>query len=393
MRRAIRKLPLWIILSAAVCFAGGSLEARAATSDIKGIFLVADYPAVTVAAGESTTIDFNIDNYDEPPQQLALSLSGLPKGWKARFLGNNETIAAAMAATNKSVSAKLRIDVPEGATGAGADLVLHADGERERASLPLKIALGNSLPVSLSLKPELPSLTGTPTTSFSYTLDLRNDSGVDLLASLAAATPPDFQASYSKQYDTTQISSLPIKAGQTQNVTLKISPPNTVTAGTYHLMARVSGGGITATAPLSLEIVGQPKLTLGTKSGRLSGDAEAGAGAPIALVLRNTGSAPARNITLSGSPPENWKVSFTPSKLPELAPNATQAVQAVLTPSDKTVAGDYMASFSADSGGDDTNVNYRVTVTTSTLWGIVGIGLIAIALLVVVGAVARYGRR
>jgi uncharacterized membrane protein len=34
-----------------------------------------------------------------------------------------------------------------------------------------------------------------------------------------------------------------------------------------------------------------------------------------------------------------------------------------------------------------------VTVTTSTLWGIAGVGIIGVALLVMVGAVARFGRR
>jgi uncharacterized membrane protein len=37
--------------------------------------------------------------------------------------------------------------------------------------------------------------------------------------------------------------------------------------------------------------------------------------------------------------------------------------------------------------------DFRITVTTSTLWGIVGVGIIAAALLVLVGAVARFGRR
>jgi uncharacterized membrane protein len=34
-----------------------------------------------------------------------------------------------------------------------------------------------------------------------------------------------------------------------------------------------------------------------------------------------------------------------------------------------------------------------VTVATSSMWGIVGIGIIGAALLVLVGAVARFGRR
>jgi uncharacterized membrane protein len=68
-------------------------------------------------------------------------------------------------------------------------------------------------------------------------------------------------------------------------------------------------------------------------------------------------------------------------------------VQALLTPSSKAVAGDYMVNVRASAKGDSSAADYRVTVTTSTLWGVAGIGIIAVALLVVVGAVARFGRR
>jgi uncharacterized membrane protein len=52
-----------------------------------------------------------------------------------------------------------------------------------------------------------------------------------------------------------------------------------------------------------------------------------------------------------------------------------------------------MTTLSANSEGASTNADFRITVSTSTLWGVVGIGIIAASLLVAVGAVARYGRR
>ena len=45
------------------------------------------------------------------------------------------------------------------------------------------------------------------------------------------------------------------------------------------------------------------------------------------------------------------------------------------------------------AGGLSESANFRITVLTSTVWGAVGIGVIAAALLVVVFAVARFGRR
>ena len=64
-----------------------------------------------------------------------------------------------------------------------------------------------------------------------------------------------------------------------------------------------------------------------------------------------------------------------------------------MTPPDKAIAGDYMATLRAASRGETASTQFRVTVGTSTLWGIAGAGIIGAALLLMVGAVARFGRR
>ena len=57
------------------------------------------------------------------------------------------------------------------------------------------------------------------------------------------------------------------------------------------------------------------------------------------------------------------------------------------------LAGDYQSTLRASTKGDSVSSDFRITVATSTLWGITGVGIIAVALLVLVGAVARFGRR
>ena len=64
-----------------------------------------------------------------------------------------------------------------------------------------------------------------------------------------------------------------------------------------------------------------------------------------------------------------------------------------VTPPAQAIAGDYMITLRASSRGDTASANFRTTVTTSTVWGIVGVGIIGAALLIMVGAVARFGRR
>ena len=65
----------------------------------------------------------------------------------------------------------------------------------------------------------------------------------------------------------------------------------------------------------------------------------------------------------------------------------------MVTPSSKAIAGDYMTTFRANAKGESGSVDFRVSVKTSTMWGIVGLAVIAVALLVLMGAVARFGRR
>ena len=126
----------------------------------------------------------------------------------------------------------------------------------------------------------------------------------------------------------------------------------------------------------------------------MSGEAYAGQESQLTVVLRNDGSEAAREVELSATTPEAWKSNFDPKQVPQIAPGATQNVKVTLTPSEKAIAGDYQATIRASAaGGLSESANFRITVLTSTLWGAVAIAIIAIALLVVVFAVARFGRR
>jgi uncharacterized membrane protein len=86
-------------------------------------------------------------------------------------------------------------------------------------------------------------------------------------------------------------------------------------------------------------------------------------------------------------------VTFEPKEIDRIPPNEIKEVQALVTPAAKAIAGDYVTTMRASARGESANSNFRITVTTSTMWGIAGVGIIGIALLVMVGAVARFGRR
>ena len=368
-------------------------KAADTAKDVKGIYLVSDYPAVTLRPGETSSISLRLHNYDMPPDRLALSVSGVPAGWTATLMGGGQPVAAAMPATDSSVSLELRLDVPKNAAEGTQTLTVAASGASTKAELPIAVTLAKDLPAKLTLSPQLPELRGTSRSSFEYQLAIKNDSGKKLTVSLTAQAPQNFDASFSEQYGSQELNAVPVDAGQTKDVKLKVRPPNTAAAGSYKVVARVGAEDASATADLTMDITGQPKLDISGREGLVSTRAAAGKETSVPVVITNTGTAPADDVELSGLAPSGWKITFDPKSIEHIAPNENKEVQALITPTDKAIAGDYVTTVRASARGESASTTFRVTVTTSTIWGIAGVGIIGIALLVMVGAVARFGRR
>ena len=389
MRRLISLFALFVTASLA-----GQAAAQPQPPVMQGLFLLTDYPTQTVRAGEVTTIRVKMQNSGLAPEPMALSLAGVPAGWKIDLLGGGQPVASAMPGQNESVTLQLRVEVPKDAKPGAQQVVLSAKGTRlQSAELPLTLIVGTEAPAKLSLKSRLPSLRGTPRSSFEYTVTVGNDSGKDLTVALSAQGPANFQTTFTEGFGSNEISSIPVEAGQTKDIKVKVTPPRDVKAGDYPVLVKVAAEGATAELRVTLQISGQGKLALSTKDGRLSGEAEVGKTSTYTLQLTNDGTAAVDEIEMSGTVPTNWKVEFNPKTLATLAPGEKKDVQVSVTPADKAIAGDYVASFRSTARGESSSADFRITVTTSTLWGMVGIGIIAVALLVLLGAVARFGRR
>jgi uncharacterized membrane protein len=383
------------LLSLVLLMAGAALPTAAQESPppIKGLFLLTDYPAVSVRPGSSSTISLRLRNYGLPPERLALTVTGAPSDWTVTLLGGGQPVAAVMAATNDSTSLQLRLDVPENAPTTTQNLVVSAKGPTTEVTLPLVVTLAKDLPAKLSVKPQLPSLRGTSKSTFEYQLDIKNDSGRNLVISLGAQAPQNFEATFTEQYGSQELSSIPIEAGQSKTVKLKVRPPSTIGANRYPVSIKATAEDATADATVGLEITGQPRLALAGRDGVLSARAEAGKQSSIPIVVTNSGTAAADEIEITSSAPSGWKIEFDPKTIDRIPPGANKEVQARVTPPEKAIAGDYAPTFNVASRGETASTQFRVAVVTSTMWGIIGVGIIAVALLIMVGAVARFGRR
>ena len=392
MRLLTAFLSLLLLAVASAVPAGA--QQQEAPPPVKGLFLLTDYPAVTVRPGTASTISLRLRNYAMPPERFAISIAGVPSGWTATLLGGGQPVGAAMVSTNDSTSLQLRLDVPDNAPmGTTQNLTVTAKGEVTQVTLPIAVSLAKDLPAKLSVKAQLPSLRGTAKSSFEYQLDVKNDSGRNLVVAFSAQAPQNFETSFTEQYGSQELSSIPIEAGQSKTVKFKVRPPGTISAKRYPVTVKASAEDTSADTIVALEITGQPKLSITGRDGVLSARAEAGKEASIPLVVSNSGTAAADEIELSSSAPSGWKITFEPKTVERIAPGQNKEVQALVTPPEKAIAGDYAPTITASSRGESESQQFRVSVATSTLWGVAGAGIIAIALLIMVGAVARFGRR
>jgi uncharacterized membrane protein len=359
--------------------------------DGEALFLYTKYPSQVTEPGKTVSFPLTLKT-DTKPQIVQLSMQELPEGWKATFRGSGRVIKAAYVTPDNEVTVDLKLE-PEGEIAAGEyRFVVLAEGEGVKVTLPLEISVEEKLPPRLTFTTDLPTLKGSPTSTFRFNTTLKNEGDEDLDVNLIADAPPGFNVNF--KLSGKDITSLPIEANGSKRITVEAKAFGLVPAGSYPLKVIAQGGDVQAEIDLTIEVAGQPDLKVSGPDGRLSGEAYAGKESPIKVVIVNNGTAAAHNVELSASTPSGWKVTFEPKTIEQIPVGEQAEVTANIVPGEKAIAGDYIVTIRAKPAeGSNASADFRITVRTSTLWGVIGVVVIAIAVGVVALAVARFGRR
>ena len=106
-----------------------------------------------------------------------------------------------------------------------------------------------------------------------------------MTVSLAAQAPQNCDTSFTEQYGTQELNAVPVDAGQTKDVKLKVTPPNTAAAGDYKVTARAAAEDASATSDLDMTITGQPRLDISGREGLVSTRASAGKETSVPVVI------------------------------------------------------------------------------------------------------------
>jgi len=241
--------------------------------------------------------------------------------------------------------------------------------------------------------PELKAKAGE---SFEFKMDLTyRGAEEEATFDLTAEAPKGWYVGVTPAYEKTEISAIKLKPAKKESLKTVAIPLVKMEPGEYDISVKASNEdlGIEATAEFKAIITATYELDLTSKSGRLNTKVTSGKDNHYIIKLENKGSASIENISLSSDEPEGWLVEFDPKEIETLESGKTEEIDVTINPPEKTIAGDYMLTFSASSENSEDSIDVRVTVLTPTIWGWVGIGVIVIVIIGVAIIFARLGRR
>lgn len=367
-----------------------------------GIDMSTDYPGVTVKAGDTVTFPLDFASLDGEGHDIALSASSLPEEWTGYFKGNNNQVTRVHisrtsdqeGSTSGSSLATYSLTIPQGAEEGVYTVELEADaGAGDTDKLELEIAVNQEEVGQSNFTSEYPEQQGASGTVFSFDTTIVNNRGTGQSYALSAQAPEGWQVTFTPSGESTNVASLDIDAGASQGVTVKVTPPETVEKGDYTISCAAISANDSLSADLTVSITGTYDVSLSTQDERLSCDAYAKKGTDITLTITNNGNVDLTNLNLTSSAPSEWDVEFSESTIDTLEAGATKEVTATITPGENVITGDYVTSLKVSNDQTSSSADFRVTVKTSTTWGIAAIAIVIVLILGLAVILKKYGRR
>jgi len=400
IRQNIMRGYLIIMMGMLVFLLGASFGQAAEEKDTgpeRGIAIYSEYSGISISQGESVRMDLTADNKGRKDENFLFSIT-TPKGWKASLKGPTYTVSSVTVPGRKTRTLTFSADPEKGVKSGSYPFQIDARTEDGKFTSTQKILVTvkekSAVSEDFQVTTSYPMLRGQPDSKFEFSLDINNKSDGDKNFNLSAQAPERWDVNFKPSYEDKQISTLRIKGGQSQSVSVVVTPRKDANAGTYPVNVTIGTGEKKAEVKLAVTLTGTYQLDAGTPTGLLSLDASHGKPSNLSIYVKNTGTAVNRNISLSSFKPENWKVEFKPEKIEVLEPGTLKQVEVTITPSAQALVGDYSLSISVDGEkGSSKNVELRVAVKTSPAWGWIGIILIVLVLALLGGLFLRLGRR
>ena len=252
-----------------------------------------------------------------------------------------------------------------------------------------------NIPETLAFDVTFPEIKAKAGAAFAFAADLAYAGDEEQTFDLIATGPEGWYVAIAPSYQDSDISAIKMVPGKKESLKITAAPLIKQDPGEYDITITVKNEDLKLEAQTTFKaiITSTYDFTLTSKTGMLNTKATSGKNNPFIIVLKSTGSADIENISLKADTPEKWIIKFEPEKIETFKSEETKEIKVTITPPDKTIAGDYMLTFSAKSENSSKNIDVRVTVETPSIWGWVGIGIIVIVVIGVAIIFAKLGRR
>ena len=354
-----------------------------------GLTLTTPYPSVTVSPGTQVTFDLAIETTNAT--RVNLSLSGTPASWRASLHGGGFVVGAVQTNGDDPTTVRLDVDVPDDATGTTQITVTANDGD-STVTLPLDIKVEADAGGEVTVKPDFPEQRGTSSQSFTFNLNIANQTPEDLTFTGTGEGPVGWTVDVTITGQATAVSGT-VKANGASNAAVKVTPADDSVAGTYPIAVVLTVGGKQYPVALSVTVTGSYSMIVTTQTTNLAASGNAGTPMTQLFTIQNTGTAPITEVIMSSTLPTNWKATFEPGTTPSIPAGQSVTVTATITPAADAVAGDYELTFTARGAEGNDQVDIRFTVNPSILGTLLGIGIFIVAIGGLYWAFRRYGRR
>jgi uncharacterized membrane protein len=344
-------------------------------------------------------MDAEIVNRTKDPVHVFLSAEGSPKEWEILFQSRYPTypVRSVMVQGEKSTTLEFKAKVPEKTKPGNYEIKVLAKDEKGTTSyisnITVRVTSKKVATGGLKLTSQYPVLSGATGQTFKFTVDLKNETNKPLTASVSAQAPQGWAVQFKPQYGDTQISSLALKENGTESLSVEIFSPNQAKPSDYPITVRARSGAFEASTDLKITLKGTYDLKLGTATGTLNTSVTAGKRTPIDFLVGNGGTAPIKNLSFVTKKPDKWTVEFKPDKIDALNAGEVREIKMEILAPQRTIAGDYLLTLNAESPDSNKSVEFRVMVSTPTLWGWVGAGIVGIVILGLAVVFVRLGRR
>jgi uncharacterized membrane protein len=381
-------------------------EPSAAPQSKESFNLILPFKDLTVGQGQEVTMDAEIVNRTKDPVEVSLSLDGIPKGWDVNFNSRypsypvrSVTVQGGDQTSNKSTTIEFKAKVPETTKPGNYQIKVTAKDTAGKTqyneTLNFRVTSKKVETGGLKLTSQYPVLTTAAGQTLKFTIDLKNETNKPLTASLTAKPPEGWSVRFKPQFGDQQISSIQLKENASETLSVEIDSPARTDAKEYPVTINARAGAFEATTNMKVTLKGNPDLRIATREETLNTSITAGTKASVDIFVGNAGTAPVRNLNiLAAKKPEKWTVEFKPEKIDVVNPGEVRQIKAEILAPARTIAGDYLLSFTPNSpDATAKSVDFRVTVSTPSLWNWVGFGIVGLVVIGLAVVFFRLGRR